>query len=265
VYFTNTLAIPNLDATTTLRFSVPMNLTAAASGRYTVQQEVVDDAGVVLSSPSTSFLVQAAGGLDAFAGTLSVSPAVITRGETAQLLGNVLNRGSNAVSDLPVDLLIIDPSAGNTVVATFPSVQSLAAGANSDHTASWSTTNVAPKAYVALLRVRLNGEERVLAQKPVQVVSLALSGTVAATPSAVLRGQSLQLGASVRNDGTGAGNAIALRLRVLRAETGVLEREFSYSADLPAGGGSFARQETVATQTLSIGRYELRWLAIQSR
>jgi hypothetical protein len=69
-----------LDASSSTRLTLPVPLSNAVSGNYTVQQEVRSAEGLLLSNPTTSFMVLGLSGADQLSGSLDVLPAQIRSG-----------------------------------------------------------------------------------------------------------------------------------------------------------------------------------------
>jgi choice-of-anchor A domain-containing protein len=291
VLFTQTLPLANLEPRASARLSFPLTLAQAAAGIYSVRQEVLSTTGAVLSAPSTSFTVSASAGNDALSGTLSAAPVVITRGQVSQLTAMVLNRGTARLTDVPISIRVLDPAALNQadggVLANFPFMQSIDANAQITLNAGWATNGVAlsrgvpepdsatlaevifkngfeqPVAsglgdYLAVLVARIGGTDRVLAQTPLKVVDIELSGTLTATPASVFRGEAVALAASARNSGNIASLTLPFSLRVTRLDTGALVREFSYSSAL-AVNGTLNQNESLDSTALTPGNYRASW------
>jgi choice-of-anchor A domain-containing protein len=239
-----------------LAFSMPLG--AAAAGNYVVRQQVLNAQGAVLSEAHANFSVIATDGNQALSGTLSVDPAAVARGSTAALRAQVRNRGNTALVQVPLSLRMLDPRNGNAVLRQWPFARDLAVGASFELASDWATAGVTPGAYVAVLVAALNGQEVVLDQKPVTVLAVVLEGAISAQPSSALPTDPVQIAATARNRGNLAATALPFTLSVLRADSGTVVREWTYTDDL-AIGASLQRAETLAAGSLAMGRYRVRW------
>lgn len=260
VFWSGSHAVPNLEPAATVRFEFELALGSAVAGTYSVRQEVRASDGTVLSVATTTFEVRTSAGNEALSGTLAVDPAVVQRGRDAALLGKVSNRGNAALAAVPLRLRVLDPAAGNAVVAEWSFSRDIAAGATVELPQNWNTAGAALKPYVAVLVAEIGGDSRVLAQQTLRVVSVVLQGTLQATPETAVRGTPVALAATVVNAGNLGALGLPLQLRVYAAGSQALQREWSYSADLrPAAQASY--NESLDTQTLPLGAYVARWSA----
>ncbi|UXI70439.1 carboxypeptidase regulatory-like domain-containing protein [Tahibacter amnicola] len=252
-------ALANLEPETDARLTFTLPLGAAAPGEYSIRQEVRAEDGTLLSSPSTTFTVEAGSGNQSVTGTLRAEPATVSRGTPVQLTANVTHRGNTALASVPLRLRLVDPEAANASVAEWTTTRDLAVGGSAEWAESWSTATVAPKTYLAVLSVESNGDSVVLAQQSVRVQAVSLAGTLTATPQTVARGEPLTLAARVTNSGNVGATAVPLQLRVIDAQTGTSLRDWRYTSDI-AAGASVSKSEVLATQTLPLGSYTAQWI-----
>ncbi len=253
-----TRAVPNLEPNTDVRLDFELPLSNAATGRYEVRQQVLDSAGSVLSAPTTSFDVIAQQGNDALSGSLAVAPQSVPRPQPTQLTATVRNRGSAALSEVPLALQILNPSQGNALLREFSFTRNIATNETIALEQSWSTEGIAPGPYIVLLVSKLGGETRVLDQKPLTVLALIVNGTVSATPTQATQTQAIALNATARNVGNLAGTDLPFVMRLIRNASGNVAREFAYTSSLPVNG-ELTRSESLAAGSLPLGEYRVEW------
>lgn len=290
VLFTQTLPLGNLEPGVSARLNFPLSLNQAPLGTYLVRQQVLSATGSTLSEPSTSFVVVSQGGNDALVASITALPQIVQRGEPSAITATVTNRGSQALTGVPMVIRIIDPAqlsqSGAGVLASFPFVENLSANTPLTLNAVWATQGVplnrsagadvptgsdaifangfeTPPAsalgdYIVVLVANIGGSERVLAQTSIRVVDIELAGTLSATPSSVFRGNPVSLSATATNSGNIAAVNLPFVLRVQRLDTGASVREFNYSASI-AVNGVLNKTETLDSQALTPGNYRASW------
>ncbi|MFO1495868.1 MAG: choice-of-anchor A family protein [Lysobacterales bacterium] len=252
--------VSNLEPGAVTRVSFDAPLGAAAAGSYELRQEARNAQSALLSTANTRFDVLTAQGNQALSGTLTLTPAEVRRGQTVRLSSDVRNRGNVALSNVPVLVRIVDPARANATVREWTHSISLEPGASVTLSDDWASAGAAVGDYVAVLIGAIDGQNQVLDQKPLRVVSVVLSGTVTGTPADARPGDTIALAASVRNTGNLAATGLPLRLAVLRADSGAVVREWTYTTDL-AIGAQLQRSESLAASVAGIGDFQLQWSA----
>lgn len=255
---TLTRPLNNLEPNSETRIEFDLPLGAAATGRYEVRQQVRDASGNVLSSPTTSFDVVSAQGNDALSGTLTAAPQQVPRPQPVALTAQVRNRGTTALTQVPLALQLINPANANALVQEWPFVRDIVSDATTTLDASWATAGVAPGPYVALLVSKLGGQTRVLDQKPITVLASIISGTVTATPAEATTSQPIALATTARNSGNLAATNLPFTLRVVRLSSGAVVREFNYTDSLGINA-QIPHSETLTAGSLPLGDYRVRW------
>jgi choice-of-anchor A domain-containing protein len=152
-----------------------------APGAHTVEQSVIDGAGVVLDSRQVPFQIRstAVTGVGV-SGTVVASPGTANAGSTISLTATLLNAGNADLVDAPVRISVRDAAQG--VVVEFASSLSVSRSAPAVYASSWVTPATLPAgAYGVTLQVTLGGETRALATAPVTIQAAAPTATLAVT------------------------------------------------------------------------------------
>lgn len=132
-------------------------------GSYTTQLQLLSAQGAVLAQSSGAFSVlsadQSGVGLT---GTLQATPASAVIGNTVTLSATVLNQGNADLSNVPLTVSIVDPTA-QKVVVSWPYTATIAQGKSFAVATSWNTAGNTANTYVAVLGATLGGKALTLA------------------------------------------------------------------------------------------------------
>jgi len=136
-------------------------------GSYTTQLQLLSAQGAVLAQSSGAFSVlsadQSGVGLT---GTLQATPAKAIIGNTVTLSATVLNQGNTDLTNVPLTVSIVDPTA-QKLIASWPYTASMAQGKTFAVATSWNTAGNTASTYVAVLGATLAGKSLTLASSNV--------------------------------------------------------------------------------------------------
>ncbi len=105
-------------------FAIGQALSNAPAGSYTVKQELQDAQGRALDTQVTRYQVgTSADSGFGLTGSIAASPKPVRTGESLSLAATAINAGNAALTNLPLKVVIVDPSAG-TLIAEYPTTAS---------------------------------------------------------------------------------------------------------------------------------------------
>ncbi|CAG0960163.1 Serine/threonine-protein kinase PknD [Burkholderiales bacterium] len=178
VVFKKTLPIAQLTAGAELRRSTPYAFQSAPAGLYSVTQQVLDAAGLILDEKSAPYRVlpgnQSASGLY---GEIKAESTLVQFGVPVGVNFKVANRGNADYSTLPLKVRILEAATG-VVRREFQAAAPLPTQAEFQQRLSWETgdaplpSSATTKLYVAALFADVAGREVALAQDAFQVTTL---------------------------------------------------------------------------------------------
>jgi len=146
-----------------------MPLGGAPAGDYRVLLVVIDDGGSVTALAETGFRVRSTADTGAgLSGTLAIAPNTVLRSEDLTLHATVTNDGNTGVSNLPVNLLLLDPGA-ELELGQWTETVDLELDTTASLSAAWNVDVPAGTLLVAVLRAEFQGEYRILATASVRV------------------------------------------------------------------------------------------------
>jgi sugar lactone lactonase YvrE len=192
--------VPQLLPGALMNFAAVQPLVNAASGTYTVTQELLDAQNRVLHSTQTTYNVgSSANDGMGLGGSLAVRPGTARAGENqrgnayvtqamttvrigdmANLTAQVVNQGNTNLTDLPLAIWVVDP-ATQTVLHQYNTTVQLNVGASVTLVDTWRATGTDQQNLLAVLVATLNASsgspvQMTLAQSPFMLTASAPSG-----------------------------------------------------------------------------------------
>jgi hypothetical protein len=167
VVYTQTIPLGQLVPGALRQLSNLYAFSAAAQGTYNVQGTVVDGSGQVLAAGSARYQVQEDAALT-ITGTESVQLPTVNQGDVETCTDGVANRGTQSVSNLPLQQLVVNLDTGT------PEQQgtlnaSLAAGANQSYVRVFSTGSLAVGHHACVIQAQIDGSYKPLANAVFEV------------------------------------------------------------------------------------------------
>jgi hypothetical protein len=228
-----------------------LQLAQAQAGLYQLEQKVSTATGTVLATASGSFRVRAIGGsLELLSGTLAALPASLEVGTSTRLDALLSNGGTDAMTQVPVELVVID-QAGERNYGQWQSLRDVAAGGSgTSFSETWNSFGAVPGNYLAVLRAGPEGAQRVLAETRITLTAPQISFAV---QQAVERDTRLLVLVGCKVDASEA-TCTATRRDFLRTYLSALGVDHS----VVTTGEQFASE-------FRSGRYNTFWLAGSAR
>lgn len=254
--FEGSLPIANLPALAESRLSLQIGLQNWPAGSYRLTQEVRDAAHELLDSQSATFAVQGLSGTESLTGKLTLDTSQVRRGQPVSVTADLRNRGESTLNGVTGLVQVLHPRTGQ-VFWTDEVAFDIAAGQTASMTPVLQTADLSPQTYLVTLSARVGATTRILAQAPLTVGDVILSGTLSVTPDPVPRGGSVSIAAQISNTGTLSLIDGAVRLEVLEGiNQGVVDAW--PSAQTIAPGASINLNQVFPTTALTRGNYLVR-------
>jgi flagellar hook assembly protein FlgD len=158
VLFTDNKNIANLLPGSTVTVSSTWNTGLNAPGVYNVVVETYSD-NTLVASKSVAISINT---VVIMTGTITVSPAIVGAGNSAQVAYTIQNTGNKLITGMPVNISIIDPET-QLIRATHADTVDLGMNTTTNGTFTFSTQSYALKTYIAALQILYQGNTKSIA------------------------------------------------------------------------------------------------------
>lgn len=200
-------------------------------GSYTAKAILLEN-GVVLAKASATFTVGGDNANAAVSSRLALDRAEYGVADRAAISSRVVSRSANVILEsLMLSLTVKDP-AGNIVYARNISIAQLTAGATLEFISRHAFTQASSGDYTVTQRVLdkngalLDAQTATYRIQPGNVSGSGLLGEIKADAPLVQRGKPVKLQFKVRNRGNAVLDALPVTVRVIDAQSGLVQKEF---------------------------------------
>jgi len=204
VLFMDSKTIPVIAPAGLAAFDSYWNTSTNPKGKYTVTLEVFEDTSGVSSSRTTFDILGTSQTVAGLVGSITAQPNPVYQGKDENLTYSIKNTGNEDITNLAVNVLIVDPDTGE-IKHTFERTVNLNMAATISGDSVASTSNMPPKTYIALLQASTTTmtQPKTLSSATIVVKSplVSIKGTIVANPNPVLQGRDEILSYSVTNTG----------------------------------------------------------------
>jgi sugar lactone lactonase YvrE len=145
-------------------------LANAAPGQYSVVQQVTDASGLSDITTAGFTVLSTAETGSGLTGTVGATPTNVEPGTAVNLTTTTNNLGNVDITGLPLNLFVVDP-ARDAIAAHWGVNANIAKGGSYSLNQAWSTNNVAPGTYVAVLIATIGTEQLTLGSAIVNVTA----------------------------------------------------------------------------------------------
>lgn len=218
------------------------NTTTLAAGSYRLVADLFDAAGNELATSTADFTIETGVPGSSVAAAISTDKGIYGSLETVKVADRIVNRTVNsALEGLTAVTTVLHPD-GTTFFTISAALDQIPAGGDKALNYSVPLGNALPGTYRAVLSVRDSTNAEQASSETTFVVQSAgdsgagLRGSLSAAPKEVPQGDPVSLVASVNNDGNAAVSALPVKVSIVDGETGVLLKEFAYTADIVKQG-----------------------------
>lgn len=128
------------------------NTAASPKGRYTLLIEASSTEGLFATASAEFDILGTEATGSGIKGTITAQPTSVQQGAEERIDYSITNEGNEAITDLPVSIIIAD-AATLEVKQDFPSVVTLPVSAVLENTLTVSTEELAPGQYLTLLQI----------------------------------------------------------------------------------------------------------------
>ena len=238
VRFTRSEQIAQLPQATLKDYSYSLPLGFALAGSYAGALSVRDAGGAVLATSATSFTVLSSAATGSgLTGTLSATPKPVPFGDPIAFSAAVNNLGNADIPALQVKIMVVDPAA-QRVLAEFPATLAIARAQTAPLSFGWPANAAVGGTYVAVLAATVGTATITLAQDSFVIAPpvTRVTGTLAAIPKQVPRGNPVTLNLAVTNAGFGAVAGLPLSVTIVNTATQQVAAQFADSASIALSG-----------------------------
>ena len=217
-------------------YALPLGF--AQAGDYAASLSVRDAGGTVLASAAATFAVLSSAATGSgLTGTLTATPRPVPFGDPIAFSAVVNNLGNADLLALPAKIAIVDP-VGQQPIAEFPATLDLPRLQSAPLSGVWTANARVGTTYVAVLSAVVGPGTITLAQVAFTIAPPAtrVTGTLAAIPKQVPRGDPVTLSARVSNVGFGAIAGLPLSVTVANTATQQVVAQFTDSANIVLSG-----------------------------
>lgn len=139
-----------------MNFAGMQALQNAAPGIYTVKQDLMDAQSRVIHSTQTSYGVGVSANTGfGLTGTIAALPQTVRIGESVKLVATAVNQGNSALTNLPLEIWVIDP-ASQTVVHQYGVTTNLDVAVSTSLTDAWVSAGTDGQELMAVLVATIN-------------------------------------------------------------------------------------------------------------
>ncbi|MCM3869899.1 MAG: putative Ig domain-containing protein [Pyrinomonadaceae bacterium] len=177
--FDSTLPLNSLAPRAASRSVVPFNTEARTPGQYQSALTIRYGNSTVCQAQATFSILSSATQGTALTGTVTATPAILNRGETATLAYQVSNVGNVDLAALNLNLLVVKVSDGS-VTQTFSEQTTLNRGQAFNTNRILDTAAMNPGEYLIVLRGETGGTTQTVASAPLRINASSIHFSAAA-------------------------------------------------------------------------------------
>ena len=146
-----------------------LKLSSAPAGTYTVTETLVDSSQATIETRTTEFAVLSTADTGSGVRGALTSSKLANSGDPVTITATVANQGNAALTGLPVTIRIVNPTTSQLVQQPWVTTINVPQGGSVQVPQIWTTTGVAPGAYIAAASVTFGGREIPLGQDTITI------------------------------------------------------------------------------------------------